>query len=522
MKKIIASFSIVGLIVLNQSCTDLDTEVYSQLLPEDYYKTDTQISSAVSAAYTPLYSYWASNELQDLPTDQSTVPVRSNGGWNDGGTWPRLMQHDFRPSEFVGDEWNAWSGGISTCNRLIEVLADYVPSDNSVFPELKTLRAFYFWMLLDEFGNIPVETRFADADPSPAQSTPAEVFAFIENELVTSIDNLPEEKTYGKVNKWVGYTLLAKLYLNAERYGAGAQWQKAADAAAKVINEGPYTLEQSYFTNFRIDNEGSNENIFVVPYDGSNATGFSIRMEALHQSANQTFDFASQPWGGYSVQAEFYNAFEENDKRRGMFITGQQYTPSAAPQWSDESGFFYGSPRDEYKLTNCDEDYNNLTDAEKIGEDCNVFINVEYTLKETGKYKYKDGARYAKYEYDQNNSTNDLSNDFAIFRFADVLLMRAEGLWRLSNASVEALTLVNQIRARAGVEPLTVLTEDDLYWEIKKELALENQARPTTIRFGHFEDTWFLKTDNDPNHRLYPIPQGQLQSNTNLRQNPGY
>jgi hypothetical protein len=135
--------------------------------------------------------------------------------------------------------------------------------------------------------------------------------------------------------------------------------------------------------------------------------------------------------------------------------------------------------------------------------------------------KYEEGARYAKYEYDQNTAF-DLPNDFAIFRYADVLLMRAEALWRVDNGSLEALTLVNQVRGRAGIDPLTTLTEDDLYWEIKKELALENHARNTTIRFGHYEDPWFLKTDADPNKRWFPIPQDQLQANTNLKQNPGY
>ena len=67
-----------------------------------------------------------------------------------------------------------------------------------------------------------------------------------------------------------------------------------------------------------------------------------------------------------------------------------------------------------------------------------------------------------------------------------------------------------------------MLTEDDLYWEVKKELALENHVRNTTIRFGHYEDPWFLKTDADLNKRWFPIPQDQLQANTNLKQNPGY
>lgn len=521
MKHIFHVLLVAGLMLTHQNCTDLNTEVYSQITPEKYYKNANQIASAVSAAYTPLYGYWDSHHLQDLTTDQSTVPVRSNGGWNDGGLWPRLMQHDFRDTDFVGNEWNKWFGGVSACNRIIEILTVSLGADAPEIAELRSLRAFYFWMLLDVFGNIPIETKFKDANPTPSQSTPAQVFAFIEKELLETVDKLPVDKgpTYAKMNRWVGYTLLTKLYLNAQRYGAGAKWQQAAEAAGKVIGSNAYVLEPGYFANFRLANENSKENIFVVPYDKINATGFIVRHQALHQSAPATFGFTAQPWGGFSAQTEFYNAFEAKDRRKGMFIVGQQYTQAAEPQWSNESGFFYGNPKESFKLQDCNEDFNNLLN--KTGEDCNVLISPAYTLKQGNVYRYKDGARYGKYEYDQNTAF-DMPNDFAIFRYADVLLMRAEALWRLNNASVEALLLVNQVRSRAGVDALKALTEKDLYWEIKKELALENQARPTTIRFGRYEDPWFLKTDKNPNKRVFPIPVEQLQANRNLKQNPGY
>lgn len=522
--------SLIFLVLFHQSCTDLDSELYSEITPENFFQNDAQLAAAAAAAYTPLYGYWGYHELSDLPTDQSTVPVRSNGGWNDGGLWPRLMEHDFKPTEFVPAAWNNWFGGVSSCNRLIEIFIEQLGEDAPIVAELTALRAFYFYLLLDLFGNIPIETKFLEADPAPQQVTPAEAFAFIESELLKSIDKLSEDKTtsYAKMNKWSAYTVLVKLYLNAERYGAGAHWQEAADAANTIINSGNYNLEQNYFTNFTLTNEGSNENIFVVPYDKVSATGFIVRHQALLQSHDITFGFTEAPWGGFSVQEDFYNAFDEDDKRRGMFIVGQQYTQQAQPSFSEELGFFYASPDDGdpndhevntgNRLIDCVEDYNNL--PEKEGEDCNVLITPEITLN-NGIAKYEEGARYGKYEYDQN-AAFDLPNDFAVFRFADVLLMRAEALWRIDNGNAEALMLVNQVRARSGVDPLTILTEDDIYWEMKKELALENHARNITIRFGHWEDPWFLKTDSDPNKRWYPIPQNQLQANTNLTQNPGY
>ncbi len=516
---------LLGVFII-QSC-DVEAEVYSEITPDEFFKNDLQIASAASAAYTQLYGYWGLHDLSELPSDQSTVPVRSNNGWDDGGLWPRLVEHDFNENDFVGGPWNMASGGISACNRLIEIFTESVGADAPVIYELRTLRSFYFYVLLSYFGNIPIETSFAEADPAPSQVPPQEAFDFIESELLASLDNLSEEKssTYAKVNKWVGYSLLAQLYLNSERITGTPKWQEAADAANVVINSGAYNLESGYFANFKAKNEGSNENIFVVPYERNIAGGFGLRMSALHQSANQTFGYSQTPWGGFSIQEDFYKAFDEDDKRRGMFIIGQQYTVAAGPSYSDDVGFFYSNPSDDLKVTNCVEDWDNYaTDPSlqaQLEEGCNILITADYQ-EVGGRYLYRNGARYGKYEYPIGEDF-DISTDFPIYRYAMVVLIRAEALWRLDNGSAEALMLVNMVRDRAGVESLTALTEDDIYWETKKELAMENHAREITIRFGHWEDDWFLRTGNKEEfRRIYPIPQGQLQANPNLKQNPGY
>ncbi len=528
-------FSIIVIYISHQSCGKLESDIYSEITPDIFYQNESQLAAAASAAYTTMYRAWALHEMSDLPSDQSTVPIRTNGGWNDGGLWPKLMRHEFNDRDFVNGRWSQWFGGVGSCNRLIEIFSEQVGSDAQIVFELRTLRAFYYYQLLNLFGNIPVETRFAEADPAPPQKTSAEVFDFIEQELLASIDNLREEAditTYAKVNKWVGYSILAHLYINAERFDAGPHYQEAADAANVVINSGVYSLEPGYFANFRVNNEGSSENIFVVPYDQNNATGFTAWVQSLNQSARPTYDLANQPWGGFSIQEDFYNAFDENDKRRGMFIVGQQYTIEGEPTWSDDAGFFYGNPKDEFKLIDCTEDFNRLTEAEVaeaaeqgITEDCNVFISVSTDLStDRGIAKYEEGAKYGKYEVELHQNNPQMSNDFVIYRLGYLMLLRAEGLWRMDNGSAEALNLVNQIRDRVGLEQNDALTENDLYWELKKETAIENHAREITIRFGHWEDAWFLKEANpDETHkRFYPIPAQQLQANVNLKQNPGY
>jgi hypothetical protein len=256
-------------------------------------------------------------------------------------------------------------------------------------------------------------------------------------------------------------------------------------------------------------------------------------MQALHQSSLGTFDLNATPWGGFAFQTEFYESFEEDDYRKGMFIIGQQYTSKAGPNWSDTAGFNYSNAADEFKLENCIEDFDNYTAEFQAILDggCNIFITPEYNEID-GRYPYRNGPRWGKFELPIGEDF-DISTDFPIYRLAGVMLARAEALWRLDNNNAESLVIVNQIRSRAGLDNLISLSEDDLYQEMKKELVLEGFSRAITIRFDHWEDDWFLKgignmkgspsvNLKDTTRRFFPIPINALQSNSSLVQNPGY
>jgi hypothetical protein len=130
------------------------------------------------------------------------------------------------------------------------------------------------------------------------------------------------------------------------------------------------------------------------------------------------------------------------------------------------------------------------------------------------------GVRVGKYEY-ENGATSNLSNDFPIFRYADILLTKAEAEHRNGN-SAAALPLVNMIRMRAGVAEFGALTEDDLLAERGREMFWEGWRRQDLIRFGKFGDTWFAKPASDATKQLFPIPENQINANPNLTQNPGY
>lgn len=563
MKKISTIMMFVAGLFIAQSC-DVEPEFFSEISPENFFENEAQVVAFTSSGYEELGEYYTIAVLEgSVITDEMINPLRSNDGW---GTNTDVMSHNFSPEEgSLGGAWNMAFPGVATCNRLIEFLEGLDTDNATSIAELRALRAFYLWVGLDFYGNIPVELKFFDANPAPSQVTPAEAFAIIESELLAVIPSLNEAKdasTYAKVNQATANMILAKLYINAKKYGVDAHWSEAAAAAQAVIATGNYTLESGYFSNFLINNEGSAENIWVVPYDKTNLnTNYNIIHQTMHQSASPTFGLAATPWGGFSVQEDFYNSFDNADNRKGMFIVGQQYSKEAGPIWDLSTGFQYSNPQPEFELDNCGEDYDLLDNDERThfglptladGDNaddlsaadrrtaCNIVIDPNYNPVPTSISErtedmvlYRGGARMAKYEHEVGTNLGVGSdNDLPIFRYAETLLIRAEALWRQNSGDAEAISLVNQIRSRAGLAPLGALTEDDLFTEFKHEMAMEGQGREILIRFGHWGDEWFFKsTDSDDpgdvyvpgSHKIWhPIPQDQIDANPNLVQTAGY
>jgi len=146
----------------------------------------------------------------------------------------------------------------------------------------------------------------------------------------------------------------------------------------------------------------------------------------------------------------------------------------------------------------------------------------EVNIIEKGANLEVTGIRAYKYPIDYVHADNGfVDNDYPYFRYADVLLMKAEALLRTNNAA-GALTIVNNIRADRGATPLASLTLDNLLDERGRELYLESWRRQDLIRFGKFLQPWQEKPASDPRYLLFPIPNGQLAANPNLVQNPGY
>jgi hypothetical protein len=423
------------------------------------------------------------------------------------------------------------------------------------------------------FGNIPWIDRYdLETGFLPQQSTQPQIYQNILTDLLENIEFLSEDvntATYGRFTKWAGYALLARLYLNAHILKSEspepntwkeAEWDKCIEACNKIIESGKYRLENDYFNNFKANNESSKENILVIPYDDVYATGFYLPNKSLHYSHPGMFGTKTQPWNGMCMIPEFFESFDWGGTDKdgdglgdGVLedTNGDGYWDVFAPgenpdiRWS--KGFLYGPQigKDGNMLLCTEESKgkglflypfaakNANGDLESERE-----IQFIHTWKDADGVEHRDelqgfnykfaneynGARLNKYEYEDGGRA-DMNNDLPIFRYADILMMKAECLFRKGDKA-SAVELINQIRERAFETPKPVkteeLTEDRLWYEIRWEFYGEMKARIDARRFDKMSTkAWFGKPAySSHKNDLMPIPLEQLSANPNLKQNP--
>lgn len=492
-------------------CTNLDETLYDVVSMNDYGKTEAEVQTIVGGAYSTLRGYGSGTDegngvncyptceyvffLTECSSDEACIPTRGSD-WYDGGRYQQLQRHTWDANnDCVTAGWRYAFTGVSKVNAIIYQVEQSDLSKEakrSVEAELRGLRAYYYYLLCDMFGNVPISTDFTE-QALPKNSSRKEVYDFIERELTDIIPILPSGVQYGRFTQNVANTLLARLYLNAEVFTGTAQWQKCIDACEKVNG---YSLTADYKASFFIENETSPEIIFAIPYDHKvGTTGNYLASMTYHY--NQRVAFSADGMSGYQwcgngicAQPGVWSSYEEGDARRDKsLMIGQQYSAKD------------GSPV-------------NMDNGEPLNYTEEI-ANFENALQ-------NEGVRLDKYQWSATDQW-ERDNDWVLMRYAEVLMMKAEAEYRLGHETT-ALGYVNQLRQRAGLADLTSLDLEKLDNEWLHEFVHEGLRRTTNIRFGSYFKQWWEK-GNDPADKhtaIYPIPAVELSRNQNLQQNPGY
>lgn len=502
------------------ACNDLSVDPYSQIPADQFFQNEEEITAALAPLYAQLRDLTGAwHNLQQVSTDENIVPTRGTD-WGDGGAWLQLHRQNWTAQlGFLNDAWVASSTGIARANGLLANLeVAEAANKDAIVAEVRALRAFYYFTLLDLFGRVPIvgdeEGEFLpDPDNPPATEDRATVFAFVESELLAVRDQLdPQPAQTGRLGRDGVDAILANLYLNAEVFtanvtagglsGGTARWNDAFTYADGLINSGRYTLANDFFSLFTPDNENNPEHIFVLQHQSVQGLGVNFQNRALHYNSTEV-----GAWNGFSTLAETYNAFDENDPRRDIFLIGRQMNLITGELIDNRQGEPLFFTLDFQKRT--DPAVEDVTDASEGA-----------------------GVRINKFPPDASEVNGNHGNDYAFFRLGEMYLIRAEAAFEMGNAG-QALDDLNTLRNRVGAPMLTSVDRETILKERLFEMTYEARRRQDLIRSDEsipfstgggnlFTRPWAFKPQTEPFRVVYPIPQPQLNANPSLTQNPGY
>ncbi len=516
------------LLIAISSCTKLEQKNFSSIpangLNAGATGVDGVFGDAVGGAYGKLRDFVGNDQwwgVQEACTDECIVPTRGND-WGDGDKWKDLWYHNFRPSngDFFTSIWEKSFAGVAACNNIMADLnrsggpyatlgtAPSVTTMAQAKAEVKALRAFYYYILLNDFGNVPVITE-TTTSTAPSNATDATdplnvnngqrkiVYAWILAELNAAIPDLSTAKdntTYGRMNKWAAMALRGKLYMTSQFVNGVARWVEAQSDFQDVINSGKYGVSSSFKDIFSKDNAGNSEIVFQIPFDRVWGKGMKVQMMTLHYNSQATYRLAGSPWNGFCTTGDFFNTFATGDKRRDQtFLSGPAYNPDGTPVKDRGVPFVYQT-------------------------------NVTAFSDANGNNR-NQGARGVKY-FPESYTSDNMSNDFVFIRLSDVMFLLTEAKLR---QGVTDVSFVNSIRERAfgnasqSISPAQ-LTLTWLLAERGREFAWEGWRRTDLIRFGKFQDArpFLSGPDASAKTNVFPIGVNTLNKNVNLKQNPGY
>jgi hypothetical protein len=451
--------------------------------------------------------YW---KMQELTTDEALI------SWNDGTIQDLHGQQWTAGNEFIRTMYSRLMYQVALTNEFLRQTTDSKLNDRGVSNELQAeiqtyraevrfMRALTYWHAMDLYANPPFIT---ENDPIgaflPPQIQRADLFEYVESELLDILDDLPEPNAdpivyYGRADRAAAWMVLAKIYLNAEVYTGTPRYADVITYTNNIIDAGYSIPNIPYAYSFLADNDSNgaqNEVIFTIPYDGLRTQVFGgmtfITHAAVGGSMNPVDFGINGGWAGIRTTPTLVEQFpgeENSNDGRELFYTDGQNKDIA-----DVSTFTEGFAISKYK---------------------NVDINGN------------PGS-------DSSGDHTDI--DFPMFRLGDVYLMYAEAVLRGGGGSMSnAVTYINELRGRAygdtsGNITTTDLDLDFILSERSRELYWEAHRRTDLIRFNQFSSNgiWQWKggiqqgTTTDSFRDVMPIPATDLGINTNLEQNTGY
>lgn len=410
---------------------------------------------------------------------------------------------------------------VTLANQYLRNTNDSDPEIAIERAEVRFLRAFAYWVLLDCFGNPPFITEETPMGAfKPEQTNAADLYAWIKKELeflVSSESHLKEVKTqvYPRVDKGAAYGLLARLLINHKTY-IGTEdknvYAEAMAAAEKVMDK--YTLAKNYAHMFMGDN-GSNpdalgEFVYAACYDANKTQSYGGPTYIIAASkGNNVYLGLQAGWSGLVTSTEFVQN-----------LLGESAANNA-----------------------------------EVGQGAEAFTSIDKRALVSLKYSEKKDIAIDNFTYgwhvckfnNHHSTDTDIygesitptesfaSVDFPLIRAAEMYLIYAEAKTRIDGGTTtdaKAVKCITDLQNRAGLSSaISSISLNDVFEEITRELYWEGLRRTTLIRFDYYTSgsyLWPFKGGVEQGQaisdhlKLFPLPSDDLTTNTNLKQNDGY
>lgn len=561
MKKIKCLVLALALGVSLPSCTDLTEEPFDVLTKDNYFTDKNSVEAAVLRPYE--HGHWCAWDgdrwtLQELTADHFVWTQKGKHGW-DEGQWVRLHNHNW---DYLQNQVNgSWVGpyqGIAQINNLLidfqsldfEAIGITEEEKANFIGELRALRVWYYTFLIDFFRYVPI---IEDITTLKEQSTPQEVFDYMEKEIREVLPMLRTNAVPGHFSQGSAAALLVRMYLNAEKWIGTAKYTECATIAQEIIDGkyGSFAIDPDYRGPFHRSFVGASspENIFEWPHK-RNVYELGWLYSAFHHyKSNSILD--TDGWNGYNgihlspsrdLNGDIYDYELGKPYEKYADVDYRKQNYEVINDAGDTKGFFLVGPQYEF-------------DREKgYGYDLNkpVTGSEEWTGKQlvfvdqVGRFSEKPNGRWAegsKVTTGEENSgirlmkfgplshTHGLfmSNSIAEIRLAEIYYSLAECKYRAGDKA-GAAKLLDDVRVRnyppaewpkysyeANPEKLT---DQEFIDEWGREFLGEHRRRTDLIRWGRFGDAWWDKAvdKTDKDYEVFPIPSRILNSNPLLKQ----
>ncbi|MEJ2901305.1 RagB/SusD family nutrient uptake outer membrane protein [Pedobacter panaciterrae] len=509
MKKIISKILVLSALVLMFSCKKslLDQDNPNTLTVDQFWKTESDAQKGVNAAYAMFYQNGGWNRWIYFRLDLTSDEGWSNSPWTELGDWTRFQYINY----------NFWEGNVNTyrdtykaifrCNQVLTYVPEIPFADAKkkaeILAQAKFLRGFYYYYAAILWENFPIVTTIQTPTDLPAQSSLAQVWAQVEKDLTEASADLPEQWTGGEIGratKGAAQALLGKALMQQHKW---ADAKTAFDYLVTGAGKNYYDLVD-YKDNFRAENENNKESVFEIQFSDVNKSAEGDGPSA-NVGSNRAQFFAPRSIGWSDGQARFWlvNEFKKEKTTDNKIDPRLRYTlfyPGLEADFGDKT---YGR-------------------------------SWEWGA---------DEAWFKKYSRDYMRSNEDYFNQVnnRVIRFADVLLMYAEALNELGQTA-DAYQYVNRVRTRVNMAGLATAypaigNNKDLFRERLKverslELCGESVRWADLKRWGDLDnkanvDKVALRDPDFKNfvvgkHIRLPLPQVEVDNNTNLSQNPNY